>query len=627
MGSTPICISRMRSSVHYLIFNSLRSCLGLATSMSQESQLKRQGIAASGGVCRGRVHLLDKKHLHVPQHRVSKDQLEAELSRFESAIVQTRKELKAMHQSLKEKVGSQHADIFEAHLMVLEDAALLQETHQMVRDNGCNVEHAYWSISEKYARAFEAMEDDYLRERAVDLRDVSQRVLTQLMGQQDDMRLYQLKVPSIVVGHDLTPSMTAMLDRNMVLGFATDVGSQTSHTAILARALQIPAVVGLHNISQQLREDDFVLLDGYNGMVVQNPSDQILFEYGQFIRMHEDQEARLAKVRDLPAITLDDHPVALEANLDQPEDAAAILKQGADGVGLFRSEYLFLNQTQWPDEATQAQAYQSVVETLPRRPVTIRTLDLGADKLSHLVHSGEESNPALGFRAIRISLAREDIFQTQLRAILRASHHGQLRVMFPMVTSLEELEGSLRHLEACKAQLQAEGTPYDDDIQVGVMIETPAAAMIVDELAEKVDFVSIGTNDLIQYAMAVDRTNDLIAGLYQPTHPAIIRLISQVTQRAHAAGTQVGVCGEMAGEPVMVPLLIGLGVDELSVAPPLVPRVKYLIRRLKLEDARDFAAKALKMSTSAEILQATQGLVRRLVPEIMPMNTHDLSTL
>jgi len=593
--------------------------------MSQEGQLHRQGIAASGGVCRGRVHLLDKKHIHVPHGKIEATQVEGELARFDSALVATRGELTSMHQNLRESIGSQHAAIFEAHLLVLEDLALIKETREMVRDDGCNVEHAYWSISEKYARAFDAMEDAYLRERAGDLRDVSQRVLSHLMGHAQASRPYKLNAPSIVVGHDLTPSMTAMLDRNMVLGFATDLGSQTSHTAILARALRIPAVVGLHNISQQLKEDDFILLDGHNGLIIQNPSDQVLFEYGQFIRRHEDQEARLEKVRDLPAITLDNHPISLKANLDQPEDASEIVKQGADGVGLFRSEYLFLNQTQWPSEQAQTEAYEAVAKGAGRHSVTIRSLDLGADKLSDLIDSGAESNPALGFRAIRISLARKDLFKTQLRAVLRASSQGNLRLMLPMITSLEECDQSLALLDQCRLELEEEGVAFDSSMPVGVMIETPAAIMIMEDLISRVDFFSIGTNDLIQYALAVDRTNDLIAGLYKPSHPAIVRSIARVTQVAHQNGIKVGVCGEMAGDPTMVPLLLGLGVDELSVAPPLIARVKYIIRRLKLDEATTFANRALKMHTSEEILQACRNLLTQLVPEIMPEDSNPLS--
>ena len=587
--------------------------------MSKKGEITFRGVAASGGICRGRVFVLGTRHLHVPHRVITKGEITEELKRLEQSIVATRKQLTKLHQSLREQVDSQDADIFEAHLLVLEDQALIDETTKLVECDLCNVEYAYQKVTNKYAKALESMEDDYLRERAVDLRDVSNRLLNHLLGHAEEDYLYNnMREPCIVVGHDLTPSTTVMLDRKMVLGFATDVGSKTSHTAILARALKIPAVVGLHNISSKIESGQGILLDGHNGKVIQNPSDQTLFEYGHVIRKNEDQDARLAKVRELAAVTLDGHEVTLAANLDQASEATDVTKYGAEGVGLFRSEYLFLNRSTWPDEDLQTDVYAQVAEALSPDPIIIRTLDLGADKLSTLTRTNaEEPNPALGWRAIRYCLDHREIFKTQLKSILRAGSKRNIKIMFPMITTLSELDQALELLEESKQSLRQEGKPFDAGMKVGVMIETPGAVMIADTLASKVSFFSIGTNDLIQYSLAVDRTNDKIAHLYNPTHPGIIRSIRQVIVAAHKAGIHVGICGEMAGEPDFVPLLLGLGVDELSASAPLIPQVKYLIRRLKIEESRALAEQALTMQYSHEILEASRALMQRVAPEII----------
>jgi len=587
--------------------------------MSEKGEITFRGVAASGGICRGRVFVLGTRHLHVPHRVITEGEITEELKRLEQSIVTTRKQLTKLHQSLREQVDSQDADIFEAHLLVLEDQALIDETTKLVECDLCNVEYAYQKVADKYAKALESMEDDYLRERAVDLRDVSNRLLSHLLGHAEEDYLYNsMREPCIVVGHDLTPSTTVMLDRKMVLGFATDVGSKTSHTAILARALKIPAVVGLHNISSKIESGQGILLDGHNGKVIQNPSDQTLFEYGHIIRKNEDQDVRLAKLRELAAVTLDGHEVTLAANLDQASEATDVTKYGAEGVGLFRSEYLFLNRSTWPDEDLQTDVYAQVAEALSPDPIIIRTLDLGADKLSTLTRTNaEEPNPALGWRAIRYCLDHREIFKTQLKSILRAGSKRNIKIMFPMITTLSELDQALELLEESKQSLRQEGKPFDAGMKVGVMIETPGAVMIADTLASKVNFFSIGTNDLIQYSLAVDRTNDKIAHLYNPTHPGIIRSIRQVIVAAHKAGIHVGICGEMAGEPDFVPLLLGLGVDELSASAPLIPQVKYLIRRLKIEESRALAEQALTMQYSHEILEASRALMQRVAPEIV----------
>jgi phosphotransferase system enzyme I (PtsI) len=459
-----------------------------------------------------------------------------------------------------------------------------------------------------------AIEDDYLRERAADMRDVTTRVLNNLLGLEEEADLRQLKEPCIIISHDLTPSNTAQFDKRNVLGFATDVGSKTSHTAIMARSLRIPAVVGLKDVSGQVESGQYVLLDGLNGVLILNPTDQTLYEYGQIILRQATLQQRLRDLLSEPAVTLDGHRVLLNANIEQAADAEQVKANGADGVGLFRTEYLFLNREHLPGEEQQYQSYREAAAALKPLPVVIRTLDLGGDKFLAHMQMPTELNPFLGWRAIRISLQERDIFRAQLRAILRASAEGNLKMMYPMISGLEELKQANALLEEYKAELRQEKIPFDENLEVGAMIETPSAAMVADSLAKHVKFFSIGTNDLIQYSLAVDRMNEKIAHLYEPTHPAIVRLIRITVDAAHKRGVRVSVCGEMAGDPVLTPLLLGLGVDELSAAPSLVPPVKFVIRRLKLSEARELAAFALECESAAEILARCQELTWAIAP-------------
>ena len=426
------------------------------------------------------------------------------------------------------------------------------------------------------------MDDSYLSERAADIRDVTQRVLGNLIGQPQRAGVSDLTEPCIVVANDLTPSDTAQLDPAKVLGFVTEVGSRTSHTAILARSLQIPAVLGLGEAIEELKPGQTVLLDGFNGFVIISPSEQTLFEYGQLMERQSSIEESLDEIRTEPAKTLDGHTIILSANIERAGDVEAVRKSGATGVGLFRTEFLFINRSDLPNEEEQFQAYKKVTESLAPEPVIIRTLDLGGDKLLSHVNVAAEMNPFLGWRAIRLCLEEKDLFRTQLRAILRASAFGDLKIMYPMVSGMDELDAANVLLDECRDQLRAEGFEFAENLEIGVMIETPSAAMIADSLARCVKFFSIGTNDLIQYSLAVDRLNEKIAHLYEPTHPGILRLIKTTVDSGQAQKIWTGVCGEMAGELSMVPLLIGLGVAELSVVPSLVPRVKMLIRSIEM---------------------------------------------
>jgi phosphotransferase system enzyme I (PtsI) len=536
------------------------------------------------------------------------------MERLERALVQTRQQILEVQRKVGQAMGAEDAGIFDAHLLVLEDRTLIDEVTRIMAHQKINVEQAFHQVAEKYATTLEAIEDDYLRERASDMRDVTARVLNNLLNRPHELDLRHLEEPCILVSYDLSPSITATIDRTKVLGFATDIGSQTSHTAIMARSLQIPAVVGLHDASRHLTSGEYVLLDGFNGYLVVNPTDQTLFEYGQLVRRRINLEDRLRDVVDKPAVTLDGARIRLAANIEQASDTEAVRSYGAEGVGLFRTEYLFINRQTSPSEEEQYQAYRTVAAALKPEPVVIRTLDLGGDKfLSHL-DLPPEMNPFLGWRAIRFCLAERELFRDQLRAILRASVEGTVKLMYPMISCLDELTQANELLEECRAELRAENIPFNPDLDVGAMIEIPSAALTAGALAKRAKFFSIGTNDLIQYSLAVDRLNEKIAHLYEPSHPAILSLIKMTVDAAHRHGLQVSVCGEMAGDPIYVPLLLGLGVDELSASPPSIPYVKFLIRRLRMTEARELADFALQSESGSEILARAKALVHQVAP-------------
>jgi phosphotransferase system enzyme I (PtsI) len=575
-----------------------------------------RGIPVSNGVCRGKILVLGKRQHTIDRQSLPDAQLPEEVNRLERALVQTRQEILDVQRKVSKSMGASEGSIFDAHLLVLEDRTLIDEVVRTINEQKVNAEHAFHTVAERYAATLAAIADDYLRERATDMRDVTTRVLNNLLGKQADADLRHLNEPCVIISHDLTPSSTAQMDRTKVLGFATDVGSKTSHTAIMARSMKIPAVVGLKKVSEELQTGQYVLLDGYNGVVILDPTDQTLFEYGQLIRKQVTLQEKLRDILLKPAVTLDGHHVLLSANIEQAEDARSVTDNGAEGVGLFRTEYLYINRDQLPSEEQQFEAYRKVASALKPHAVTIRTFDLGGDKfLSHL-QVPNEMNPFLGWRAIRFCLQQKDIFREQLRAILRASAHGNVKLMYPMISGLEELKQANALVEEYKAELRKEGVPFNEQLEVGAMIEIPSAALSADALGKRVKFFSIGTNDLIQYSLAVDRMNEKIAHLYEPTHPAIVRLIKTTVDAARKNQIRVSVCGEMAGEPVMTPLLLGLGVDELSAAPPLVPQVKFMVRRLKLEEAKALAEFALNCESATEILARCQELARASAPSL-----------
>jgi len=575
-----------------------------------------RGIPASAGVCRGKVVILGGAHPSIPKHIVAAADVGKEIARLEKALVQTRQDILEVQRKVSTSMSAAEGNIFDAHLLVLEDRTLLDEVIRAIEDQKVNAEYAFHVVAEKYASALAAIEDDYLRERAADMRDVTTRVLNNLLGRKEGIDLRKLTEPCIIISYDLSPSTTAQLDRKIVLGFATDMGGKTSHTAIMARSLRIPAVVGLKTASQELETGQYALLDGFNGVIIINPSDQTLFEYGQIIRKQVSLEEKLRDIQSKPAATMDGRKITLSANVELAADSEQVISCGAEGVGLFRTEFLFINRPNLPTEQEQYEAYRQVAAALKPAPVIIRTIDLGGDKFVSHLNVPPETNPFLGWRAIRYCLQERDVFRTQLRAILRASAEKNIRMMYPMISGLEELLQANELLDECKTALRSEKVDFDENLEIGAMIEIPSAVMVADSLARRLKFFSLGTNDLIQYTLAVDRMNEKVAHLYEPTHPAVVRLIKCTVDAAHRNNIWAGVCGEMAGDPALTPLLLGLGVDELSAAPSLVPPVKYLIRRLKATETQELAEFALNSESAGDILARSLALARKAAPSL-----------
>ena len=575
-----------------------------------------RGIPVSAGVCRGRILVLHRTRHLVVRREVPADGMAGEVERFEKALAQTRRQISEVQRRVVESMGAKEGDIFEAHLLMLEDRTLVDEVVRLVREQKVNAEYAFYSVAERYLVALSGVDDEYLRERAADMHDLIGRVLDNLLNVKNEFDLHHITEPCILISHDLSPSTTAQLNTKLVLGFATDIGGQTSHTAIMARSLGIPAVVGLKSITEELDSGEYALVDGYNGTVIVNPTDQTLFEYGQLAKIKASLEEKLLEIKTQPAVTLDGKIIVLSANIEDQNDVEAVVAHGAEGVGLFRTEFLFINRESLPTEEEQYQVYRDVAAALKPHPVIIRTVDLGGDKFASHLQLAKEMNPFLGWRAIRFCLAQPDMFRAQLRAILRASTAGKVKMMYPMISGLDELKQANALVEKCKTELRSENVPFNEEMKIGAMIEIPSAALIADSLAKHVKFFSIGTNDLIQYTLAADRTNERVSHLYEPTHPAIIRLIKTTVDAAHRNGIWVGVCGEIAGDPALAPLIIGMGVDELSAAPTVVAQVKYIIRRLKLSEAQALAEFALQSESPSEIYARCQDLARASAPSL-----------
>ncbi|MDD5261358.1 MAG: phosphoenolpyruvate--protein phosphotransferase [Methylacidiphilales bacterium] len=565
------------------------------------TDLKIKGIPVSPGVVHGTLAILTREELSIPRRQIKPQEVPGEIARFESALVKTRQQILEIKEHLSASIGEKDASIFDAHLLVVEDGSLLEAVRKQVESRLLCVEHVFHHLIQNYAQTMRDMDDVYLQERAADILDVGRRILSNLMGTAMSDR-YDLEKPCIILAHDLSPSDTAVLDRSKVLGFATDIGSRTSHTAIMARSLNIPAVVGLKEASQTLDNEVEVILDGYQGLLIINPSEQTKFEYGKIGEKRHLVEEKLGQLRGTEAVTRDGHKVIVSANVELPEDFHLIQAAGAEGVGLYRTEFLFLNRLELPTEMEQLEMYRKVIEAARPYPVIFRTLDVGGDKMLDHLGMSEELNPFLGWRAIRYCLERRDVFRTQLRAICRAGAGTKIRIMFPMVSTFEELLQAKELLRDVLIELGRENEGFSKEIEIGTMIETPAAAMIMNHLAREVDFVSIGTNDLIQYTLAVDRNNEKVAYLYQPTHPGIISLIRHIVTQAHEAKIWVGVCGEMAGEVILTPLLLGLGVDELSTGSVYISRIKSAIQNLNYEEMRKMADEVSMLNTAAQVM-------------------------
>jgi len=550
----------------------------------------------------GKIHVVRDDLDDVPRYRIAPSQVPDEIGRFETALIQTRMQILEMQQRIAESIGAKDAAIFDAHLLVVEDRTLIDEVLRKLETDLRNVEWVFQEVATRYAETLNKIDDPYLRERALDIQDVTKRVIRNLQGKAPKTFL-ALSESHILVAHNLTPSDTASINRANVLAIATDLGSRTSHAAILARSLNIPAVVGLHDITAKLETGQHVLVDGSDGLLIVNPAPGTIAHYAELESRRAKVVAQLKELRTTRSTTRDGRHIVLSANIELPEDVEAVAANGAEGIGLYRTEFLYLNRTTLPTEDEQFETYRKVAERVRPDPLIIRTFDLGGDKLAPgTVDITDELNPFLGWRAIRLCLEHIEIFKTQLRAILRASAVGNIKIMFPMISGLEELRRAKAVLAECNEELRRSGIPFAEEIEVGAMIEIPSAAICANALAREVDFFSIGTNDLIQYALAVDRVNEKIAYLYEPTHPAILRLLRMITEAAHAHHIWVGVCGEMAGDVALVPLLLGLGMDELSAGATVVPRVKRAVQSLAIPECRELVEETLKLNTSSEIL-------------------------
>lgn len=574
-----------------------------------------KGIPASPGIAIGKAFVYDTRKFIVPTKKIKEEVVPKEIARFEDALIKTRSEILEIQKKITKEMGSHHAEIFNAHLLVLEDRMLIEEVIESLKKEKRCVEYIFTKVLDKYINVFNKMNDEYLKERISDIDDVGKRILKNLLGAQEKS-LSTLKQRVIVVAYDLSPSDTATMHKKNVMGFITDIGGRTSHTAIMAKSLEIPAVVGLEEGTLKIKAGDMLIIDGNAGAVIVNPDKKTIKKYQarqlQFVRF----EKTFVNLKDEPARTLDGHKIEISANIELPEEIDSVISHGANGIGLYRTEYFYMNRQDLPAEEEQFEAYKKVVKRLFGRPVIVRTLDLGGDKFLSQLEVPHEMNPFLGWRAIRFCLAKPKIFKAQLKAILRASAFGNIKVMFPMISGVDELRQAIGVLDESKEELRAKGIKFNEDIEVGAMIEIPSAALTCDLLAKEVDFFSIGTNDLIQYSLAIDRVNEKIAYLYKPTHPGVLRLIKNIIDAGHREDIWVGMCGEMAGEPGFALLLLGLDLDEFSMSPVIVPEMKYIIRNVTFKDAKEVALKALTLPTGEEVEEFTNKRLNELVPAL-----------
>ncbi|MDA3947972.1 MAG: phosphoenolpyruvate--protein phosphotransferase [Spirochaeta sp.] len=569
-----------------------------------------RGIAASPGIAIGRAFVYQEEHPQVPQYKISEKKLEAEKERLSAAVERASSDIEGIKNSSHQDLEQDEIRLLDSHLMMLQDPSFFESVYNRLEQDLLNVEWVLHQTVRELLDKLSQSSDAYLRERTADIHDVSKRVLNHLL-ERDRNSLADLKEERVLVTHDLMPSDAVAMNKRMVRAIVMDAGGKTSHTAIIARSFEIPAVLGLSTVTRTVRDDEQVIVDGNTGVVIVDPDQETLEKYQKILNEWQEHEVQLMRLNSLAAETRDGKLIFLKGNIDIPEEVDSVISHGAVGLGMYRSELLFLRPEGLPSEETQYEAYRQVIEAMDRRPVTIRTLDVGGDKVTDRLQAHDEKNPILGWRAIRLCLSEIELFKTQLRALLRASVHGTLRIMFPMISGIQELNRALDILEEVKAELRDRNVPFEEDIPVGIMIEVPSAALTSDILARKVDFFSIGTNDLIQYTIAVDRGNERIAYLYEPFHPGVIRLIKMVIDNAHAEGLSVAMCGEMAGDPVASVVLLGLGLDEFSMSAVGIPEVKQIIRSISLAEAEELAGNIMELRKSEDVDRTVREYMRQ----------------
>jgi len=581
------------------------------------SEIILKGIGAASGVAIGPAFLFGKEEFRISPRKISETSIALEIARFEEALIKTRHEILEIQKRIAEEMGTEHAEIFDAHLLVLEDRTLIEDVVARIKKEKFCVEYIFSEVLKKYISVFSRIEDEYLRERVSDINDVGKRILRNLLGETKSMVVDVDAENLILVANDLAPSDTASMYKKNIVAFVTDIGSRTSHTAIMAKSLEIPAVVGVEVATQKIINGDILIVDGKTGTVIINPEQETLDRYETAKLKINVQRERYVNLKELPAETKDKREVLIAANIELPEEIPSVIEHGARGIGLYRTEYFYMNRTDLPSEEEHYQAYRHVAQAVSPHHVVIRTLDLGGDKFLSQLHVPRDMHPFLGWRAIRFCLARPDIFKIQLRAILRASVHGQLKLMYPMISGVEELRQANSLLEECRNELRKDNIKFDENLEVGAMIEVPSAAITADIIAKEADFFSIGTNDLIQYSLAVDRTNEKIAYLYEPAHPAVLKLVKNIIDAGHKSEIWVGMCGEMSGDPELVLVLLGLGLDEFSMPPSSVPLIKQLVRSVSYKDAKKIAEHALSLSTGKEVEEYSNQQLLRLAPELL----------
>ena len=573
------------------------------------------GIGVSPGVSIGEAYLMRRAKMAAIERSIEGRDVAGEVQAFRDALEQSRGQLHEVKRKVQSQVSSDHLYILDAHLMILDDPMLIEETITTIQKEQVNAEGALQRSLQKFRRVFDEIEDEYLRERGSDIEAVGDRILRNLMGE-SQFSLTGIMRQAVVVAHDLSPADTVQIDKRKILGFVTDLGGRTSHTAILARSLGIPAVVGLENATSLVPGSTPMIIDGSSGTVILNPSTETFREYLKKKQAFEYFEQELLSYRDLPAVTEDGYRLTLKGNVELPEEVAATMNHGGEGIGLFRTEFLFLGQESPPSEEEQFLLYRDLVKKMAPHSVTIRTLDIGGDKYAPDINLVDEANPALGLRGVRFSLTERRMLETQLRAILRASAFGPVRIMFPMISGVAEVRACRAMIRQIMETLEQKGIPFDPATEVGIMIETPSAVLIADFLAQEVDFFSVGTNDLIQYCLAVDRGNEHVAYLYEPLHPAILRALASICKAGREAEIEVAMCGEMSSDPLYLLILIGLGFTELSMNAPCISRVKRVLRRLRQADAGPFLEKAMQMRTAAEVASLADREMTALLPDI-----------